>query len=117
MIAGTRGRRAHDSFDDDIARYGSTITAVMLGVMAARLDVMMFGVAGMPVRGMGMVRRLLVIAGFMVLRGFAVMLGCVLVMLGGLVMMLDARMRRSCFSPGSVAKSLHGLTQFRLTLC
>lgn len=67
--------------------------AVMLGVMAARLDMMVFGVAGMPVRGMGMMRRLFVIAGFMVLGGFAVMPGRVLVMLGGLLMMLDALMR------------------------
>jgi hypothetical protein len=36
------------------------------------------------------VRRLIVIAGFMMLGGFAVMLRRVLVMFGGLVMMLDA---------------------------
>ena len=62
----------------------------MLGVMAARLDMMMFGVAGMPVRGMGVMGRLFVIAGLMMLGGFAMMLCRVLVMLGGLVMMLDA---------------------------
>jgi hypothetical protein len=66
--------------------------AVVLGVMAARLDMVMFGVAGMPVRAMGMMRRLFVIAGFMVLGGFAVMLGRVLVMFGGFVMMLHALM-------------------------
>jgi hypothetical protein len=66
--------------------------AVVLGVMAARLDMVMFGVAGMPVRAMGMMRRLFVIAGFMVLGGFAVMFGRVLVMFGGFVMMLDALM-------------------------
>jgi hypothetical protein len=66
--------------------------AVVLGVMAARLDMVMFGVAGMPMRAMGVMGRLLVIAGFMVLGGFAVMLGRVLVMLGGLVMMIHALM-------------------------
>jgi hypothetical protein len=68
------------------------VLAVLLGVMAARLDMMMFGVAGVPVRGMGMMRRLFVIAGFVVLGGFAVMPGRVLVMFGRLVMMLHALM-------------------------
>jgi hypothetical protein len=63
--------------------------AVMGGVVAARLGVVMFGVAGMTVRGMGVVRRLLVIAGFVMLGGFAVMLGGMLVMLGGLVVVID----------------------------
>ena len=63
--------------------------AVMGGVVAARLGVVMFGVAGMAVRGMGVVRRLFVIAGFVMLGGFAVMFCSMLVMLGGLVVMLD----------------------------
>ena len=62
----------------------------MLGVVTARLDMMMFGVAGMAVGGVGVMGRLLVIAGFVVLGGFAVMLGGVFVVFGGLVMMLDA---------------------------
>jgi hypothetical protein len=63
--------------------------AVMGGVVAARLGVVMFGVAGMTVRGMGVVRRLFVIAGFVMLGGLAVMLGGMLVMLGGLVVVID----------------------------
>ena len=62
----------------------------MLGVVTARLDVVMFGMAGMAVGGVGVMRGLLVIAGFVVLGGFAMMLGGVFVMLGGLVMVLDA---------------------------
>jgi hypothetical protein len=65
------------------------VLAVMGGVVTARLGVVMFGVAGMTMRGVGVVRRLLMIAGFVVLRCFAVMFGGMLVMLGGLVVMLD----------------------------
>jgi hypothetical protein len=65
------------------------VLAVVSGVMTARLDVVIFGVAGMAVRGVGVVRRLLVIAGFVMFGGFAVMLGGMLVVLGGLVVMLD----------------------------
>ena len=72
------------------------VLAVMLGVVTARLDMMMFGVAGMAVRGVGVMGRLLVIAGFVVLGGFTVMLGGVFVVFGGLLMMLDAHVR----SPG-----------------
>lgn len=64
--------------------------AVMLGVVTAGFDVMMFGVAGMAVGAVGVVRRFFVIAGTMMFGGFAVMLGCVLVVFGGLVMVLDA---------------------------
>ena len=64
--------------------------AVVRGVMTARLDVMMFGVAGMAMRAVGVVSRLFVIAGLVMLGGFPVMLGGMLVVLGGLVMMLDA---------------------------
>ena len=63
--------------------------AVMGGVMTARLDVMMFGVAGVTVGGVGVMRRLFMIAGFVMPGSFAVMLRSVLVMFGGLVMMLD----------------------------
>ena len=63
--------------------------AVMLGVVTARLVMMMLGMAGVTMRGMSMVGRLFVIAGLMVLGGFAVVLRGVFVMLGGLVMMLD----------------------------
>jgi hypothetical protein len=62
--------------------------AVMGGVVAARLDVVMFGVAGMAVGGVGVVRRLFVIAGFVMLGGFTVVASGMLVMLGGLVVMI-----------------------------
>ena len=74
--------------------------AVMLGVMAAGLGMMFLGVAGAPVGAVGMVRRLLVIAGFMMLGGFAMMLCGVLVMFGSLVMMVDACVVAHVFSPG-----------------
>jgi hypothetical protein len=79
---------------------GSLVLAVMLGVMAACLDVMMFGMAGMTVGAVGVVRRLLVIAGLMMLGGFTMVLGCVLVMFGSLVMVLDACVVAHVFSPG-----------------
>ena len=78
----------------------SLVLAVMLGVMTACLDVMMFGMAGMTVGAVGVVRRLLVIAGLMMLGGFTMVLGCVLVMFGGLVMMVDACVVAHVFSPG-----------------
>jgi hypothetical protein len=66
------------------------VFAVMLGVVTAGLDVVMFGVAGMAVGAMGMMRRFFVIAGAMMFGGFAVMLGCMLVVFGGLVMVINA---------------------------
>jgi len=75
------------------------VLTVMLGVMAAGLGMVFFGVAGVTVRAVGMMRGLLVIAGFMVLGGFTVMLGGVLVMFGGLVVMVDgvlAHVRSRC---------------------
>ena len=66
--------------------------AVLRGVMPARLDVMMLGVAGMAVGGVRVVRRLLVIAGLVMLGGFAMMLCCMLMVLGRLVVMLHALM-------------------------
>ena len=64
--------------------------AVMLGVMPAGLDMVVFGMAGVPVSAVRMMGGLFVIASFVVPGGFAVMLGGVLVMFGGLVMMVDA---------------------------
>jgi hypothetical protein len=78
----------------------SLVLAVMLGVMAACLDMMMFGMAGMTVGAVGVVRRLVVIAGLMMLGGFTMVLGCVLVMFGSLVMMVDACVVAHVFSPG-----------------
>jgi len=67
------------------------VLAVVLGVVTAGFGMMLFGVAGVAVSGVGVMRRLLVIAGLMVLGGFAVMPGGMFVVFGRLVMMvLDA---------------------------
>jgi hypothetical protein len=84
--------------------------AVMFGVMTAGLDVMVFGMAGMAMGAVSVVRRLFVIAGLMVLGRFAVMLRRMFVVFGGLVMMLDAFVVAHIFSPGSCCE-----TQFRFT--
>jgi hypothetical protein len=78
----------------------SLVLAVMLGVMTACLDMVMFGMAGMTVGAVGVVRCLFVIAGLMMLGGFTMVLGCVLVMFGSLVMVLDACVVAHVFSPG-----------------
>jgi hypothetical protein len=64
----------------------------MRGVVTARLDMMVFGMAGVAMGAVGVMGRLLVIAGFMMFRGFAVVLRRLLVMFGGLVMVLNACM-------------------------
>jgi hypothetical protein len=64
--------------------------AVLLGVMTARLGVMLLGLAGMAMGAVGVMRRLLVIAGLMVPGGFAVMPRGVFVVFGSLLMVLDA---------------------------
>ena len=66
------------------------VLAVVLGVMTARLGMMFFSVAGMAMRGVGVVRSLLVVAGFVMPRSFAMMLRGMLVMFGRLVVMLNA---------------------------
>jgi hypothetical protein len=82
----------------------------MLGVMPAGLDVVVFGMAGVAVRAVGVMGGLFVIAGFVMLGGFAVMLGRVLVMFGSLVMMvLDACVVVHVCSPGSAMKREPGL--------
>ena len=67
---------------------------------------MMFSVAGMTVGGVGVVRRLLVIAGFVVFRGFTVVLGSMLVMFGGLGVMLDVGVFTHRALPGYGSKSI-----------
>lgn len=64
--------------------------AVRLSVVPTRLAMMMFGMAGVSMGDVGMMRRLFVIAGLMVLRRFTMMLGRVLVMFGGFLMVLSA---------------------------
>jgi hypothetical protein len=93
------------------------VLAVMLGVMTAGLDMMMFGMAGMTVGAVGVVRRLLVIAGFMMLGGFAMMLCGVLVMFGSLVMMVDACVVAHVFSPGWQCENATPVYAIRLTMC
>jgi hypothetical protein len=66
------------------------VLSVMLGVVAASFGVMLFGMTGVAVGGVGVMRGLFVIAGVVMLGGFAVMLRRVLVVFGGLVMVLDA---------------------------
>jgi len=91
--------------------------AVVLGVMTARLGMMLLGMAGMAVGGVGVMRRLLVIAGFVMLGGFAVVLGGVFVMFGSLVMMVpDACVVAHVRSPGLAVKSLHCLRKSPDTL-
>jgi hypothetical protein len=85
------------------------VLAVMLGVMTARLDMVVLGMAGVPVRAMGVMGRLLMFAGLMMPGGFAVMFCRVLVMFGGLVVMLHACMIvHDKFSRFNM-KSPHGL--------
>ncbi len=72
----------------------------MLSVKTAGLGMVFLSVAGMPVRGVGVMRGLLVVTGFVMLGGFAMMLGGMLVMVGGLVMVLDACVIAHGCSPG-----------------
>ena len=65
------------------------VLAVMLGVMLARLASVMRGVSRMAVRRMGVVRSGLVRIRFVMLGCLAMMLGGVLVMFSCGVMMLD----------------------------
>jgi hypothetical protein len=90
----------------------------MLGVMTACLGVMFFGVAGMAVGAVSVVRRLFVIAGFVVLGGFAVMLRGMLVVLGGLVMVVfDAFVVAHVRSPGWQCENATPVYAGQLTLC
>jgi hypothetical protein len=76
--------------------------AVVLGVVTAGFGMMLFGVAGVAVSGVGVMRGLLVIAGLVMLGGFAVMPGSMFVVLRRLVMMvLDACVVAHICSPGS----------------
>ncbi len=70
-----------------------------LGVMTACLVMMMFGMAGVAMGAVGVMRRLLVIAGFMMPGGFAVMPGCMFVVFGSLFVVLDAFVVAHIFLP------------------
>ena len=90
--------------------------AVMLGMVAACLVMMMLGMAGMAMRGMGMVSRLLMVAGLVMFGGLAMMLRRMLVMLGGLVMMLDTLVCAHILLPAERLKVCKTYMN-RLTLC
>jgi hypothetical protein len=84
------------------------VLTVMLGVMTAGFDVMMLGMAGMTVGAVGVVRSLVMVACLVMPGGFAVVLRRVLMMLGGLVMVLDACVVAHGALPVG-CESLHGL--------
>jgi hypothetical protein len=92
------------------------VLAVVGGVVTARLDVMMFGVAGVAVVGMGVMCRFFMIAGLMMFGSFAVMAGGMLVMFGGLVMMLDMDVFTHVALPVSRLEVKTAYAR-RLTLC
>jgi hypothetical protein len=64
--------------------------AVLCGVMLYSLFGVVRGVSEVPVRDVRMMPGLHMIAGFVMLRGFAVVPGCVLVVLGCLMMVRSA---------------------------
>jgi hypothetical protein len=87
-------------------QHSNAINLVLLGMIAAGFNVVMFGVAGVTVGAVGMVRRFFVIASFVMLGGFTVMLGRMLMMFGGFVVMLNACMVFHDFSPGSISRNI-----------
>jgi hypothetical protein len=89
--------------------------AVMFGVMTTRLGMVFFGVTGMAMGAMRMVRGLLVIAGLVVLGGLAVMFGGMLMMFGGFVMVFHCVFAHRV-SPGWVVKVHLGYAT-PLTVC
>ena len=89
--------------------------AVLFGVMTAGLGMMLFGVAGVAMRAVGVVCGLLVVAGFVMLGGFAVMLGRVLVMFGRLVVMFDCLVAHVSLPAGELRVCI--LYANPLTLC
>jgi hypothetical protein len=81
-------------------RRPTLLVAVMLGMMAAGFGMMMFGVAGVAVRAVRMVRRLFMITGFMMFGGFVMVLRGMLVVFGGFAMVLNACVVAHIRSPG-----------------
>ena len=80
------------------------VLAVMFSVMTAGLGMVMLGVAGVAMRAVRMMSRLVVIAGFVMPGSFTVVLGGMLVMFGSLMMMLDACVVAHIRSPGLAIK-------------
>ena len=64
--------------------------AVRLSVVPARLGMVMFGMTGVSVGDVGVMRRLLVITGLVVVRRFTMVLGRLLVMLSGFLMVFGS---------------------------
>ena len=89
--------------------------AVVLGVVTARFGVVFFGVAGMAVGGVGVVRGLFVITGFVMFGRFTVMLRGMLVVFGSLVMVLDACVIAHGALP--VLAKVHPVYARHLTMC
>lgn len=89
--------------------------AVVLGVMPARFGVVMLGMAGVTMGAVGVMRRLLMVAGCMVLGGFAVMMRRMLVMFGCLVVVFNACVVAHDDLP--VANEVCHLYAGALTLC
>ena len=61
---------------------------MLIGVLFRGVLVVFGGMQGMPMGHFGVVRRLFVIAGFVVLRGLAMVLGCFFVVMRSLLVML-----------------------------
>ena len=75
------------SVDPDCAPLSLSLVPVMLGVRFRRFDGVVLGVVRVAVGGVGMVRGLFVIAGFVMFGGFLVMVSRFFVVFSGLVMM------------------------------
>jgi hypothetical protein len=90
--------------------------AVVLGVITARLGMVFFGMAGMAMGAVGVVRRFFVIAGLMVLGGLAVMPRRMLVVFGRLSMELNAFVVAHLALPIWQLRISHFYAN-RLTLC
>jgi hypothetical protein len=92
------------------------VFAVEFSVMTAGFRMMFFGVAGMTVGAVRMMRRLLVMASFVMLGSFAMMLRGMLVMFGGFMMVLDACVTAHVCSPGLVSPNNRAVTKMSDTM-
>lgn len=84
--------------------------------MTAGFRMMFFGVAGMTVGAMRMMRCLLVMASFVMLGSFAMMLRGMLVMFGGFMVVLDACVIAHVCSPGLVSPNNRAVTKMSDTM-
>ena len=93
-------RRLRSAYQRAI-KFARMSSAVLFRVLFRRVLVVFGGMQRMPMGHLGVVRRLFVIAGFVVLRGLAMVLGCFLVVMRGLLMMLMDFVAIHWFLPGS----------------